>query len=284
MLATSPVLSVLFMLALGIVLAGFMVTVHGPMPGDALRLFEFIPAKVIHDLGLAVILIVFLAGLSGAATMVVQLGRAGGFPRGARLNWLEALWEVVGMEVLAQRRYRQECTETSDRSAWYLQKWFVHASTMGGFLGLLAATVLDYALELLGVKPIGTWVPVWYPIRLLGTVAGLFLVYGTSVAILKRLRRADEASRHSSLSDWAFLTMLWLSGVSGFVLELALYLPQAPAWGYWMLLFHVALAMELVLLAPFTKFAHAFYRTVALYMHALKPLPESVPAGAGSAE
>jgi hypothetical protein len=42
--------------------------------------------------------------------------------------------------------------------------------------------------------------------------------------------------------------------------------------------------MELVLLAPFTKFAHAFYRTVALYTHALKPLPETVPAGAGSAE
>jgi ferredoxin len=284
MLATSPALSILFMLALGAVLAGFMATVHGPMASDTLRLFEFIPAGVIHNLGLAVILVVFLTGLSGAATMVVQIGKASGFPRGARLNWLGALWEVIGMEVLGQRRYRQDCAETSDQQAWYLQKWFVHASTMWGFLGLLAATVLDYALELLGVKPTGTWVPIWYPIRLLGTVAGLFLVYGASIAILKRLRRADEASKHSSLSDWAFLVLLWLSGVSGFVLEIALYLPQAPAWGYWMLLFHVAVAMELVLLAPSTKFAHAFYRSVALYVYALKPLPESVPAGAGSAE
>jgi hypothetical protein len=37
--------------------------------------------------------------------------------------------------------------------------------------------------------------------------------------------------------------------------------------------------MELVLLAPFTKFAHAFYRPVALYIHALKPLPQTELAG-----
>jgi ferredoxin len=284
MLATSPALSILFMLALGAVLAGFMATAHGPMPSDALRLFEFIPAGVIHNLGLAVILVVLLAGLSGAATMIVQIGKANRVPAGTRLNWPVALWETAGVEVLSQRRYRQDCAAASAQPAWYLQKWFIHASTMWGFLGLLAATALDYALELLGVKPTGTWVPIWYPIRLLGTVAGLFLVYGASVAILKRLRQADEASKHSSLSDWALLVLLWLSGVSGFVLEIALYLPQAPAWGYWMLLFHVAVAMELVLLAPFTKFAHAFYRTVALYVYALKPLPESVPVGAGSAE
>jgi ferredoxin/nitrate reductase gamma subunit len=284
MLVTSPVLSILFMLVLGIVLAGFMATVHGPMARDALRLFEFIPAGVIHNLGLAVILVVFLTGLLGAATMVLQIGKASGFPKGIRLNWLGALWEAIGMEILGERRYRQDCEATSAQRAWYLRKWFIHASTMWGFLGLLAATALDYALELLGVKPIGAWVPIWYPVRLLGTVAGLLLVYGASMAILKRLRKADEASKHSSLSDWAFLILLWLAGVSGFVLEIALYLPQAPVWGYWMLLFHVAVAMELVLLAPFTKFAHAFYRTVALYAYALKPLPENVPAGAGSAE
>jgi hypothetical protein len=30
-----------------------------------------------------------------------------------------------------------------------------------------------------------------------------------------------------------------------------------------------------VLLAPFTLFAHAFYRPVALYLQALKPLPQT---------
>ena len=61
------------------------------------------------------------------------------------------------------------------------------------------------------------------------------------------------------------------SGVSGFALEAALYLPP-QTWGYWMLLGHVTVAMEMMLLLPFTKFAHVIYRTVALYLGALKPL------------
>lgn len=40
--------------------------------------------------------------------------------------------------------------------------------------------------------------------------------------------------------------------------------------GYWMFLFHVAVAMELVLLAPFMKLAHVIYRPVALFFYALK--------------
>jgi hypothetical protein len=39
----------------------------------------------------------------------------------------------------------------------------------------------------------------------------------------------------------------------------------------------------LLVLLPFTKFAHVFYRTVALYVHALKPVPETVSAEASSA-
>ncbi len=65
------------------------------------------------------------------------------------------------------------------------------------------------------------------------------------------------------------LGLLWVTGVTGFVLELALYLPCAPAWGYWVFLLHVAVAMELVLLAPFMKLAHAVYRPVALFFVAL---------------
>jgi hypothetical protein len=75
---------------------------------------------------------------------------------------------------------------------------------------------------------------------------------------------------------------MWLSGASGFALELALYLSSSPWWGYWMLLLHVSVAMELVLLLPFTKFAHVIYRTVALYIGALKPLPEKEQITASS--
>ena len=58
---------------------------------------------------------------------------------------------------------------------------------MWGFLGLLAATILDYGLAVVGVKATGTPVPIWYPVRLLGTVAGIALVYGTSMLMWRPL-------------------------------------------------------------------------------------------------
>ncbi len=77
----------------------------------------------------------------------------------------------------------------------------------------------------------------------------------------------------SATADWTLLALLWITGATGFGLELALYLPEPPAWGYWVFLFHVAVAMELVLLAPFMKLAHAVYRPVALFFVALAREP-----------
>ena len=148
---------------------------------------------------------------------------------------------------------------------------------MWGFLGLLAATILDYDLTLLNIKETGTPVPIWYPVRLLGTVAGILLVYGATMLIVQRYRGAERSVRHSTGADWTLLALVWITGVTGFVIELALYLPQPPAWGYWFFLFHVAVAMELVLLAPFTKLAHAVYRPVGLFFAALAREPHAVP-------
>ena len=64
-----------------------------------------------------------------------------------------------------------------------------------------------------------------------------------------------------------------MTAVTGFAIELALYLPSAPSWGYWLFLVHVAVAMELVLLAPFMKLAHAAYRPVALFFISLSRQP-----------
>jgi ferredoxin/nitrate reductase gamma subunit len=283
LLYTSPTLSVLLLVLLAFLIALVFYSSHGIMPVDSLRLFDFIPSALVHNLGVAALVIIALTGLAGAVNMFVQVWRENALltTPDVRLKWLGALWETIGAEVLGQRRYRQDCKASTDRRPWFLQKWFIHASTMWGFLGLFAATILDYGMELLGLKPTGTWVPLWYPVRLLGTVAGLFLVYGTSVAIVNRIRKVDETTAHSSISDWSFLALLWLTGISGFALEIAVYLPHPAIWAYWTLLGHISVAVELLLLLPFTKFAHAMYRTLAIYIHSLKPLPatKKVPVG-----
>jgi ferredoxin len=256
----------------------FMYAGHGPQDTASLALFQFIPSELIHNLGLAVMILVFLAGLAGIATMARRIARTEGVGwrtvfggRAALRRSTRALWIALGVESLGQRRYRIDCEAVQQPVAWYRRRWLLHALTMWGFLGLLAATIADYGLDLLGIKATGTPVPLWYPVRLLGTVAGVMLVFGTTMLILSRLQRTSRSVRKSGSADWTLLTLLWLTGVSGFALEVALYLPQAPAWGYWVFLFHVAVAMELVLLAPFMKLAHVVYRPVALFFYALKP-------------
>jgi nitrate reductase gamma subunit len=265
----------------------FMYTRRETMSIESLKLFNFIPYEFIHTAGIVVMILVALASLLAIFNMISRMARANditikSITSGARMNWLAAFWEAVGVQSLGQKRYREECDAEENRKVWYLSKWFVHAATMWGFLGLLSATALDYLLDIIGLKPTGTAVPLWYPTRLLGTLAGLLFTYGVTVLLIKRWRAVDKAHSYSRPSDWIFLTLLWFSGITGFIIEIALYLPHPPLWGYWMFLFHVSVSITLLLLLPFTKFAHALYRIVALYFHALKPIPVTEPAKAGT--
>jgi ferredoxin/nitrate reductase gamma subunit len=283
-LFTSATFTVLFLLGLAVVLALFIYSFHGPMPNDSLRLFTFIPEEVVHNAGVVGGVLVILAMVAGTVNMAFQVRKRARLPKGVRLNWVGALRETI-TEVLGQRRYRQDCKtdveeEKKEAQPWYVSKWFVHAAIMWGFLGLFLATILDYLLALLGIKPTGTWVPIWDPVRMLGTVAGLLMVYGVTVAIIRRVRKTDASSANSAPSDWVFLALLWLAGVTGFALEVAIYLPQPHDWSYWMLLTHLVVVFELLIMLPFSKFAHAIYRTVALYIYALKPVPELKPVPA----
>jgi nitrate reductase gamma subunit/ferredoxin len=265
----------------------FMYSERQAMATDALNLFGFIPYEVIHNVGLAAMVLVGLVGMMTILTMMSRVARVHhlsftNFFGGARMNWRQAFWDAVMVQSLGQKRYRTECEAPGNTTAWYLRKWFVHAATMWGFLGLLFATALNYLLDIIGVKATGTFVPLWYPTRLIGTLSGLLFMYGVSVLLYKRWRAADKAHSFSGPSDWIFLSLLWLSGVTGFIIEIALYLPGAPMWAYWMFIFHVAVAITLLLLLPFTKFAHAIYRTVALYIYALKPVAKQDEAAANA--
>ena len=94
-------------------------------------------------------------------------------------------------------------------------------------------------------------------------------MYGVSWFIVLRWRKLGQTWQHSKLSDWLFLALLWVTGLTGFMIEAALYIEPAQPWGYWVFLVNVAIAMELVLFLPFTKFAHAMYRPVALFFYGL---------------
>jgi ferredoxin len=275
-LSIRPVLGSVVAAAVAVFFALFLYSTRGPQDGTELALFSFIPDAVIHWTGIGVMVAMVVAGFAGVSSMTRRVARRDGVTlrslfgsREGRAATLSAAWSAVGVESLGQRRYRQDCTDDAPAEPLYRRRWLIHALTIWGFLGLLAATVIDYGLALLGIKETGTAVPLWYPSRLLGTVAGISLVYGVTLFAVNRFRRANRASARSGVADWLLLALLWITGFTGFIIEVALYVTPAPSWGYWVFLLHMAVAMELMLLLPVTKFAHTIYRPMALFFYAL---------------
>ena len=275
-LYTRPVVGSLIATVLAAFVAVFMYASHGPQDASSLALFTFIPEGLIHWTGVAVMGVLALAGVFGITSMARRVARSEGVSLptlfGGRAQLLgagKALWAALGVESLGQRRYREDCKDDNPIEPLYRRRWLIHALTIWGFLGLLTATILDWGLALIGVKETGTPIPLWYPSRLIGTVAGIALLYGVSMFVVNRARQVNRAAQFTTASDWLLLVLLWITGATGFFIEVALYLPNAPAWGYWVFLLHVSVAMELMLLLPFTKFAHAMYRPVALFFYAL---------------
>jgi len=270
---TKPVIGVIIMVIVAALFALFFASVDKVNSGA--EVFG-VPYSTIHLFGIIMIVVMVVFALVGIVLLAHAIGKKEGVTAkalfGSKPAWArtwKAFWFAVGIESLGQRRYRQDCEDDQPVEPLYRRRWLVHMLTLWGFIGLFAATILDYLLDLLGIKVTGTPVPIYYPVRLLGTIAGLALMYGVSWLAVRRWQRTKEGLEVSTVSDWIFLAMLWLIGLTGFLIEITLYATPIAGWGYWLFLVHVAIAMELVLFLPFTKFAHIMYRPVSLFFYGL---------------
>src|SRR5674476_1397833 len=71
-------------------------------------------------------------------------------------------------------------------------------------------------------------IPARVPIRREGYHSGIALVYGVSMFMVNRMRQVNRAAQFTTASDWLLLVLLWITGATGFFIEVALYLPNAP--------------------------------------------------------
>jgi ferredoxin len=250
---------------------------------EQLPLFDFLPGEWIHDIGVALFAVVGLSAALGVALMFVRFWmerrREGLTPR---VTALPGAIAAAISDALLHRRFREcdSAEEISERPIEPLHRrtWFIHATVMGGFLAMLLATTLDFLL-----KSIGSPAPPWYPMRLLGAIGGIVCLYGLAIALNRRMRAAEVPWRKSAFSDWFFPVLLAATVLTGLFTEIVVYLPMNTV-GHTVFFVHVVLAMDLVAMLPLTKFAHAFYRTLALVLFAWRhaPAPEAVVADAHS--
>ncbi len=253
--------AILFTVALAVLLGFFLFTLK-PDHDVSRWIFNWMPFDVIHDLGMIIFSLTGLALVIGIINMMRHLYSGNEKPV---FEWkkVPGAFHYVLDEMALLKRYRNCGDEEEDfwvgKPEWQ-HPWFVHWSIMWGFIGLLVATILDLLLK-------DPALAIWWPSRILGTLAGLLMMYGTSMAIYYRSKKVTKAYTETQFSDWMFLVFLWVAGFTGFWLEVAVALGGHTVINQVIFVIHTIISMELVILFAFSKFAHAIYRPVALFSY-----------------
>lgn len=232
-------------------------------------IFHLLPFDAVHDLGMYIFIFIGIISAIGLFRMLKGIRKSKDKKGESQTGGIVKIWKAMvktATEIATMNRYK-ECDSQDDAywaaKPWFLRPWFVHWTIMMGFLGLLLATILDFIFK-------DPATDIWLPSRILGTVTGLMMMYGASLAIIYRLVKPTHFYALTRLADWVFLIFIWLAGFTGFWLEAAVTFDSGTLMNQVMFIVHTVISMELVLLLIFSKFAHAVYRPLALFLHYLQ--------------
>ena len=254
----SNLFSLFITLFLAVLLSFFLLTIKADNI-VARWIFEIMPYEVIHNIG---ILIFSITGLSIVWGMTVMYRKLSVKTDTKSSDFFSSISKVFS-ELGTMKRYKT--CDNEDESYWknkleIVKPWFVHWSIMWGFIGLLLATILDFIFK----DPATS---IWIPSRILGTVAGLLMIYGTSLAIYYRTKKITRSYSETILADWMLLTFLWIVGFTGFWLEVSVSFASNNLFNQMVFFLHTIVSMELILLFAFSKLAHVVYRPLALWFY-----------------
>jgi ferredoxin len=232
---------------------GIFVLFHGPIVTERVELNTFAPVFWVElaDWLLAASLGSVL--LINAYRMVRLILYPAGAPRIPGAVFL-AEFRTLVVHFLTQKRWR-DCDSPT--------RWWKHVLLVSGYLTMmLLVIVLLRWFQTNGSE--------WRPIDLLGYYATGILLYFTSDALISRIRRREEIHKHSHISDWTFLVLLFLTSLTGILVHI-FRLGGLPVPTYVMYVVHLAVAVPmLVVEVPFGKWAHLAYRPLALYLLAVR--------------
>jgi quinone-modifying oxidoreductase subunit QmoC len=159
----------------------------------------------------------------------------------------------VAGDILLHRRFGSCGTARSRQIGHLLLMW--------GFIGaLVTTTLLGILMDAFGVK---TPLPQLHPVKLLGNASAVLLGVGVVWLLVNRVR--DEgAAGLSRAFDWFLLALVVLVAFSGIGAELARHYGAPAPLALAVYVLHLGTVLSLFLTFPFSKFAHALYRTLAM--------------------
>jgi quinone-modifying oxidoreductase subunit QmoC len=151
-----------------------------------------------------------------------------------------------------------------------LRQWG-HLLLFYSFAGLAVVTTWAiaylYGHELLHIQAFGPFhfgeapYPNSDPMKILALASSVAFALGFTIILLNRVGKAGKAGM-GSYFDWIFLAIVVGVGATG-MLSWWLRL-QNMSVGYWVYYFHLVFIWALFAYAPYSKFAHLFYRTTAM--------------------
>lgn len=233
---------------------------HGPIITNSVRLETFAPLFIVEPAGITLFAILGALLLSNTFRMYKFMSTNSPANKPGRFGGpFSTLKQAVS--VLAAYFF----TQFPMSRCGARRRWVDHLLIFAGYATsfLLFVILLRYTLT-------NQIYPLTNPLILAGSFSALALLYGTSVSILRRLRKSDTysmSSRHST--DWMFILLLFMTALTGLLVTVFMYLSM-PLPTYFIFTLHLSFVVPLLVLeVPFAKWSHLAYRPFAAYFASL---------------
>ena len=237
---------------------GFLIF-HGPIITDRVALNTFAPNRVIEVLDL-----LMAAALS--AVLLISVFRCFTFVMGD-------LWKKVPLktyigqarELIVHTLTQKQFSKCEDRS-----KWWIHLLIMTGYSAVFLMVVVGIRWFQRDQVISPDYPALSVIMSLVGYYATFAILYGTTYAIVGRIKKTKAHYKNTHSTDWMFLILLQLTTLTGILVHAFIWL-ELPWPTYIIYVVHLMIAVPmLVLEVPFAKWAHLAYRPVVLYLMRVK--------------
>jgi quinone-modifying oxidoreductase subunit QmoC len=229
--------------------------------GNIMAYHKFVPVPVIDT-------VFILTAIFAAASAFVGIKRLWSGMK-AQEGEMKSTGNLVG-DIIASVTQILAHSKFADCNVNRVRQWG-HMLLFYSFAGLAVVTtwaiVYLYGFELLGIQPFGPFhfgespYPNSDPVKILAFISSIAFAAGVVILLINRFAKAGKAGM-GSYFDWIFLLIVIGVGATG-MLSWALRLADVSA-GYLVYYFHLVFVWSLFAYAPYSKFAHLFYRTTAM--------------------
>lgn len=229
-------------------------------PTPHLEFANLFPIQVLEPLfftvsGLA--LLAFMVGISRCIRATRAVGASGSIMRGLfpalkQISTHERFW-------------------ICDMKSWSVG----HLLTMWGFVGLGVVGTVTGIGTMAGV--LRTPLAITSGLKIFANLSAVVILCGGAILIYARVRNPLKRTA-SSYFDWFFLATLLGVALTGVLAE-SMRLAQLASIMYPVYFVHLILIFALFLYAPYSKFAHLAYRTVALASAGTERAPSVTASG-----